>query len=168
MTESASEQKQRQLLSMLERGLVMIHVDPRREGVVVPEQFKAQAVLRLNLAYGFNLPALDIDEEGVYAVLSFSRQDFGCTLPWSSVFAITMPDANNEGTMWPGSLPAELRESVGDTSEQPSSPDPQADTALRVVPSPSEQPPGDEEEEVSPELQPDPPERPRPALLLVK
>jgi len=70
--------------------------------------------------------------------------------------------------MWPGSLPAELRESVGDTSEQPSSSEPQADTALRVVPSPSEQPPGDEEEEVSPELQPDPPERPRPALRLVK
>ncbi|MCC6625581.1 MAG: hypothetical protein IT385_30365 [Deltaproteobacteria bacterium] len=104
---SASE-KRRQLQVMLDAGLVMLHLDPRGDGVIVPSQFKADPVLRLNLAWGFNLPALDVGPEGVYAVLSFNRQNFGCTLPWESIFAMTAPDAGHEGIVWPESVPSEL------------------------------------------------------------
>jgi len=108
MNEVLGQQKRRQLLNMLDSGLVMLHLDPRVEGVVVPPQFRGDPVLRLNIAYGFNLPALDVDSQGVYAVLSFNRRDFGCTLPWESIFALTAPQDGHEGMVWPESIPAEL------------------------------------------------------------
>ena len=90
----------------------MVHLDPRSEGVVVPEWFKSDPALRLNIAYGFNLPSLDIDEEGIYAVLSFGGQNHGCTVPWSAVFAITLPQDQQDGQVWPSSLPKELLEPI--------------------------------------------------------
>ena len=109
MNDGQGFQKRRHLLDMLDDGLVMVHVDPRGADVIVPQRFKSDPVLRLNLAYMFRLPALDIGAEGIYAVLSFDKQNFGCTLPWSCVFAVTRPDANHEGIVWPESAPAELR-----------------------------------------------------------
>ncbi|TNF27696.1 MAG: hypothetical protein EP329_19135 [Deltaproteobacteria bacterium] len=108
MNEVLGQQKRRQLNAMLDRGLVMLHLDPRVEGVVVPPQFGDDPVLRLNIAYGFNLPALNVDAEGVYAVLSFNRRNFGCTLPWDAIFAMTAPNDGHEGMVWPESIPAEL------------------------------------------------------------
>jgi hypothetical protein len=110
-TELTNEHKRRELLAMLDRGpgLVMVHLDPRVGGVHVPPGLAADPVLRLNLAYGFNLPALDVGADGVYAVLSFSGRDFGCTLPWRAIFALTMPGEDHEGVVWPADVPPELR-----------------------------------------------------------
>ena len=102
--------KRKKLLELLDRGLVMLHLDPRAEGVVVPPQFTGQAALRLNIAYGFNLPALDIGPDGVYAVLSFNRQNFGCTIPWHAIFGASLPQDSHDGVIWPSSLPPELDE----------------------------------------------------------
>lgn len=104
----SAHEKRRQLQVMLDAGLVMIHLDPRGPEVIVPQQFKEDHVLRLSLAWGFKLPALDIGVDGVYAVLSFNRQNFGCTLPWGAIFAMTAPDAGHEGVVWPESVPPEL------------------------------------------------------------
>lgn len=109
MNDGTAFQKRRQLLDMLDKGLVMIHLDPRPEDVIVPAWLKTEPVLRLNLAYGFRLPALDVGADGIYAVLSFNRQNFGCTIPWGAVFALTMPDNGHDGMLWPTSLPDELR-----------------------------------------------------------
>lgn len=100
-------QKQKVVLELLDLGLVMIHLDPRAPGVVVPPQFHGDLTLRLNLAYGFNLPSLDVDDDGIYAVLSFGGRDFGCSVPWESVYAATLPDEHHKGMVWPGSLPPE-------------------------------------------------------------
>ena len=108
-SKSEALEKKEILLQLLDTGLVMVHLDPRREGVVVPPQFKDDPVLNLNLAYGFNLPSLEVDDEGVYAVLSFNRADFGCSLPWDAIFAFSCPHASHEGYVWPASLPPELR-----------------------------------------------------------
>lgn len=118
MIDLLAEQKRRQLLDMLDRGLVMVHLDPRREGVIVPEQFRGDPVLRLNIAYGFNLPALDVGEEGVYAILSFSRQNFGCTLPWDAIFALTSPDDGHDGVVWPSSAPPEFHSFFSASTEE--------------------------------------------------
>jgi stringent starvation protein B len=112
MTASTNLEKRDRMLELLDRGLVMVHLDPRCEGVLVPEWFKDDPTLRLNIAYGFNLPSLDIDEEGVYAVLSFGGQNHGCMLPWSAVFAITLPQDQHDGQVWPSSLPKELLETM--------------------------------------------------------
>jgi hypothetical protein len=109
MQDPYARQKCDQLRTMLDDGLVMIHLDPRPADVIVPPQFKSQPMLRLNLAWGFNLPALDIDERGVYAVLSFNRVNFGCTIPWSAIFAMTWPDQEHDGYVWPDCAPPELQ-----------------------------------------------------------
>jgi hypothetical protein len=107
--EPTNQQKRRELLRMLERGLVMVHLDPRAIGVVVPDRYKSGPVLKLQIAYGFRLPALEIDEEGVFAVLSFKGANFGCTLPWESIYALTMPDEADTGVAWTDAMPHELR-----------------------------------------------------------
>ncbi len=86
----------------------MIHLDPRRDGVQVPGHLKDDPVLRLNLAYGFNIPGLHVDDQGVFAMLSFGGHRFGCTLPWVAVFALTMPEEAHRGVVWPEDLPTEL------------------------------------------------------------
>ncbi len=102
-----NEQKRKLVLQLLDHGMVMIHLDPRATGVVVPPRFRNDPTLRLNLAYGFNLPALDVAEEGIYAVLSFGGVDSSCSLPWEAVYAATLPDEDHRGMMWAGSLPPE-------------------------------------------------------------
>mgnify|MGYP001068857069 CR=1 FL=1 len=112
MSPSIDMEKRDAMLELLDRGLVMVHLDPRYEGVLVPEWLRGDATLRLNIAYGFNLPALEVDEEGIYAVLSFSGQNHGCTIPWAAVFALTLPQEQHDGQVWPESLPSELIETM--------------------------------------------------------
>ena len=83
---SAPLNKQTEMLRLLDEGQVMVHLDPRREGVKAPGYLAEDPVLRLNIAYGFNLPTLEVDDEGVYAVLSCSRSSVktmisGCESP---------------------------------------------------------------------------------------
>ena len=105
---SAPLNKQTEMLRLLDEGQVMVHLDPRREGVQVPGYLAEDPVLRLNIAYGFNLPTLEVDDEGVYAVLSFGGRDFGCWLPWPAVFALTLPDRDHQGSLWPEDMPDEI------------------------------------------------------------
>ncbi len=171
MSATSHEQKRETMVQLLDRGLVMVHLDPRVDGVKVPEWFKSDPTLRLNIAYGFNLPALDIDEEGIYAVLSFSGVDHGCNLPWESVFAITRPDAQHEGRMWPESLPPELVETMSAMAEAVEKEEAPARPQLRVVGSPEDEAPLEPSEEAPSEPSEEAPaegaKKARPTLRLV-
>jgi hypothetical protein len=105
---SEAPEKMTEMLRLLDLGLVMVHLDPRGDAVQVPEHLAVDPVLRLNIAYGFNLPGLEVDEKGIYAVLSFGGQNFGCDIPWDAVFALTLPGQEHEGALWPDDLPEEL------------------------------------------------------------
>ena len=179
MKVSENQAKQDTFLKLLDAGLVMVHLDPRLDGVVVPKEFKDDHVLRLNIAYGFNLPALDVDEEGIYAVLSFYGRDFGCTLPWDAIFAMTMPDEEDEGALWPLSLPEEWKDGFAGASEalaqaqdlaESDEPPATAPTTLRVVDGGmSDEPPeavSTEEDESDPDIEE--PSASRPHLRIVK
>ncbi len=126
-TEAPGAAKRRRLEAMLGEGIVMLHLDPRAPEVVVPAHLKVGPVLRLNIAYGFRLPALEVGDDGVYAVLSFSGQNFGCTIPWGAVFALTSPDDPTRGAFFPESAPRELRvmleSRLEGASEAPEPPD---------------------------------------------
>jgi stringent starvation protein B len=117
MKATIHHEKRDTTLTLLDRGLVMVHLDPRVEGVVVPEHLAEDPTLRLNIAYGFNLPALEIDDEGIYAVLSFGGVNHGCTLPWESIYALTLPGDEHDGKVWASSLPPELAEQAGAMAE---------------------------------------------------
>lgn len=95
-------------LALLERSSVYVHLDPRRPGVVVPQWFKKQE--RLTLQIGLNMPVpipdLRLDDEGMSCTLSFNRSPFYCVIPWSAIFALA--DETQRGMVWPEDIPEEL------------------------------------------------------------
>ncbi len=91
----------------LDDGIVMLHIDSRRDGVEVPGHLLGDPRLLLNIAHGFRLPALEVDDDGVYAVLRFGNQDCDCRIPWDAIYAITQPEFEQKGVLWPASMPAE-------------------------------------------------------------
>jgi stringent starvation protein B len=106
MDKKAPEKKQR-LLDALDRGMVMIHLDARRPGVLVPESLRDEFHLRLNLSYRFDPPDLTVGEWGVRCTLSFGGRRFKVGVPWSALFAITS-HVTQEFWMYPDDMPAEV------------------------------------------------------------
>lgn len=72
----------------LERNVVMVTLDARREGVSVPSQFAKEVALSLNFSHRYNLPDFAFDEQGVSATLSFNEGYFFCLIPWEAVYRI--------------------------------------------------------------------------------
>lgn len=101
------DQKRRQILSALEKGMVMVHLDARRPGVLVPANLRGEPHLRLNLSYRFDPPDLSVGEWGVRSSLSFSGSRFTVAIPWSALFAI-YSQVTKEIWMYPDDMPAEL------------------------------------------------------------
>jgi stringent starvation protein B len=106
MDDRASEKKDR-LLAALELGLVMVHLDARRPGVLVPADLRCESHLRLHLSYKFVPPDLSVGEWGIRSTLSFSSKRFTVAVPWSALFAITSK-VTHEFWMFPEDMPAEL------------------------------------------------------------
>ncbi|RKH38756.1 ClpXP protease specificity-enhancing factor SspB [Corallococcus sicarius] len=106
MDKKVSEKKER-LLAALDQGMVMIHLDARRPGVLVPASLRGEAHLRLNLSYRFEPPDLTVGEWGVRSTLSFSGSRFTVAVPWSALFAIAS-HVTKEFWMYPEEMPPEL------------------------------------------------------------
>ena len=98
--------------SLLLKGTVFVHLDPRREGVVVPPWLRQQPqlVLQVGLDMAIPIPDLKVDEHGVFGTLSFSRKPFTCSVPWHGVFAVVGDDG--KGMVWPESMPPEVASEV--------------------------------------------------------
>jgi stringent starvation protein B len=154
--------KKQTLLQFLQRGVTMVHLDARREGVVVPPQYANEAHLRLNLSYRYKIPDFEIDDRRIQATLSFAGKPFQCLLPWDSIFGIT--SHGGDGQVWPEDLPGEVIKTLGapreDAPAQPKRP-PLAAVSL----DPDE---GDPTPAAQPPAAPRGPERPRPHLRLVR
>jgi hypothetical protein len=95
-------------LALLERSSMQVHLDPRRDAVIVPPWLKRQPQLVLQI--GLNLPTpipdLKLDDDGMSCTLSFNRAPFYCVVPWSSVFAMLGEDGR--GLVWPDDVPPEV------------------------------------------------------------
>ena len=102
-------EKKAQLLAALEKGMVMIHLDARRPGVLVPPSLRNESHLRLNLSYRFDPPDLTVGEWGVRCTLSFSGSRFKVAVPWSALYAISS-HVTREFWMYPEDMPRELLE----------------------------------------------------------
>jgi stringent starvation protein B len=103
------QEKKERLLSALDRGMVMIHLDARRPGVLVPKPLQQEMHLRLNLSYKFDPPDLTVSEWGLRSTLSFSGSRFKVAVPWSALFALTS-HATSENWLYPDDMPPELIE----------------------------------------------------------
>lgn len=107
MTEVPS--KREFALSLLEEcPSVFVHLDARREGVVVPSQFQKQAQLILQVGYRMPVPIpdLEVDEAGIRCTLSFGGRARFCRMPWSAVFALI--GENRRALVWPQDVPPEV------------------------------------------------------------
>jgi stringent starvation protein B len=91
--------KKETLRAWLARGVTMVHLDARRPGVVVPQQYIGDAHLRLNLSYRYSIPDLEVGDDAVQATLSFGGRPFHCVLPWEAIFGITS-QASGDGQVW--------------------------------------------------------------------
>jgi len=111
-------EKKERLLSALEQGMVMIHLDARRPGVLVPPTLKQEPHLRLNLSYRFDPPDLTVGDWGIRSTLSFGGNRFRVAVPWSALFAITSY-ASKEFWMYPDDMPRELIQQPVPPRERP-------------------------------------------------
>jgi stringent starvation protein B len=111
-------EKKARLLAALDKGMVMIHLDARRPGVIVPPSLRSETHLRLNLSYRFDPPDLTVGEWGVRSTLSFSGSRFTVAVPWSALFAITC-HVTKEFWMYPDDMPAELLQQTAVTAKAP-------------------------------------------------
>ena len=91
------------LMQFLARGIAMVHVDARKPGAQVPEQYQGEAHLRLNLSYRYAIPDLIVGDDEVQATLSFGGTPFRCVLPWDCIFGITS-NSTGDGQVWPEDL----------------------------------------------------------------
>jgi|SRR5215217_5379689 len=107
MEDTKDLDKKERLLASLDQGMVMIHLDARRPGVLVPASLRGEAHLRLNLSYRFDPPDLTVTEWGVRCTLSFSGSRFTVAVPWSALFAIAS-HVTKESWMFMEDMPPEL------------------------------------------------------------
>jgi|SRR5579883_2365625 len=135
MSESTLPPKHEVFLHLLKQGIcVLVHLDPRRPGVELPDHLKNQ--VRIALLYGLELPIpipdLKVTDQGIQGTLSFNRSPFLCQIPWTAVFAISTED--QRGVVWEDDVPADLPPSSssrpklvsvpgeGDNTPKPTSP----------------------------------------------
>lgn len=92
-------------LALLEQSSIFLHLDPRRDKVVVPQSFREQPelVLQFGLNMRIPIPDLELTEEAIAGTLSFARRPFWCWIPWEAVFAIF--DQQRRGLTWPEDAP---------------------------------------------------------------
>lgn len=104
--------------ALLRNGNVFIHLDPRKEGVAVPPRLKLQSQLVLQVGWDMPVPIpdLSLDDEGLYATLSFKGVPFTCFLPWRAIFAVVGEDA--KGITWKEDMPTEIKEEMEKTSNK--------------------------------------------------
>src|SRR3954467_1418835 len=149
--------KRQTLLHFLERGVTMVHLDARQDGVGVPPQTAQEPHLRLNLSYRYNIPDLEMNDRRVQATLSFGGRLFRCLLPWGSIFGIT--SHAGEGTVGREDLPGEVMDGVATRKDPKEQHAAQGRPALSCVVNAKEQVEARD---------PGEPERPRPHLRLVR
>jgi stringent starvation protein B len=144
------EEKKSRLLGALEQGLVMIHLDARRPGVLVPQNLRVEPHLRLNLSYRFEPQDLSVNEWGVRSTLSFSGKRFLVAVPWSALFAIAS-HATQEFWMYPDDMPHELiQQALLTAKDPPPEGESKQKAALRAV---LDEPPEPEAKDESPKPQ---------------
>jgi len=104
---AAYRSKKEALTAFLDKGMTMVHLDARRNGVIVPAQFSNQQELRLNLSYRFSGTEMSIDDSYLEATLTFTGVPFRCRIPMMAIYALTS-HVTGAGLVFPESLPEEI------------------------------------------------------------
>lgn len=123
MTERSDTSKKDQVLECLEKGMTQLHLDARRPGVLVPEKFKGQHHLVLNISYRFDPPDLAVSDWGIRQTLSFGGSRFTIAVPWSALYAVASL-VTRESWMFPHDMPEEFAAAATEKAQLPPDPEP--------------------------------------------
>ena len=118
------KEKKDRVLGALEEGMTQIHLDARRPGVLVPEKFRGDHHLVLNISYRFDPPDLSVSDWGLRQTLSFGGSRFTIAVPWSALYAVASL-TTREFWMFPDEMPAELADSATEKAQLPPSEEPE-------------------------------------------
>ncbi len=120
---------------LLSKGSLFVHLDPRMEGVLVPQWYRSepQLVLQIGFDMPVPIPDLQVDAEGIYGTLSFNRSPFTCQVHWDAVFALAGDDGR--GMVWPDSMPEEISQEIEREAGREPPPLVSERPSLRVLPS---------------------------------
>jgi stringent starvation protein B len=129
VTERNVKEKKDRVLQALEEGMTQLHLDARRPGVLVPEKFRGDHHLVLNVSYRFDPPDLSVSEWGVRQTLSFGGSRFTVGLPWSAIYAVASL-TTREFWMFPDDMPEELSESATEKATLPPKEEPEKPRAV--------------------------------------
>lgn len=113
--------KQELVERLIADGPVLVHLDPRREGVSVPTRLSTGPRLVLRFGHDLKPEILDlfIGEEALSGTLMFGGVPHHCVLPWDAVFAVVAEDSG-KGMVWAEDVPAEVvAEMRDDKQEEP-------------------------------------------------
>ena len=149
---------------LLAQGSLFVHLDPRVDTVVVPQWYRSEPQLVLQIGFDMPVPIRDlqVDAEGICGTLSFNRSPFTCHVQWDAVFALAGDDGR--GMVWPDSMPHEISEEIErEAGREPPPPVVEERPSLRVLPAIEDGGEG----ESTPSTPPKPGERP-PYLKVVK
>ncbi len=143
---------------LLPHGPVLLHLDPRVDGVEVPPELSGTVVLRLKVSPRFANP-LSLDDDAVRQRLNFPDGPWSCVIPWEAVFGVGS-DGDKPKWLWLADLPREmLAAAVSAASDKALG----AAAPSRLRPLEPEEPEGPGDDPPEP-----PPPRGRPHLRLVK
>ncbi len=104
---AANDEKFGVFVEMIEKGTVLVTIDTRREGVIVPDHLAGELRLNLNFCHLFGIADFEYDGWGVRASLSFGGQDMLCDVPWPAVYMMRS-HVENDVTLFPESIPPEM------------------------------------------------------------
>ncbi len=95
-------------LALLREGWTSLHLDARREGVVVPAHLKGEGHLVLQYGNDLPIPILDlqVDDFGVTATLSFARMPKKTVVPWNAVYVVASDDGR--GVLYHEDIPRDV------------------------------------------------------------
>ena len=102
---SKNQQKRSYLCDLLDRGKVLIQVNPAVAGVELPPHLMDDDSVPLFLSYRFNNEIFELGLSGIRVDLSFSGERALCVLPWPSIFYLSLADDPEEGVFFFEDLP---------------------------------------------------------------
>jgi stringent starvation protein B len=84
---------------------VLVHINPQRKGVVIPEHLVDNRTVTLRLSRYFK-GDLTTDDDKVTAELLFGQQYQTCVLPWDSIWGAS--SMTGEDFVWADAAPEEI------------------------------------------------------------
>lgn len=100
-----NEEKLALFTTWFEGEHVLVHLDSRREAVLVPDQLAKNHSLTLKLSRRFQ-GQTDFNDDEIRAHLKFDGVYRECVLPWDAIWGMT--SAESEQRIWTDDLPTEV------------------------------------------------------------